>query len=80
MGEKDQQFKSKVEWECKATSWLTRHPKFGPNFRAICFDAKGRHVTCGADFMRADREGAFPVRWLWPDQVGPLALGLKSEA
>jgi hypothetical protein len=41
---------------------------------AICFDSLGRHCTCGADFMRARDENTFPVRWLWPNEVGQVVL------
>lgn len=70
MAEYDQSFRSETEWETKGQSWLTRR---GPHVRAICYDAQGRHVTCGGDFMRATRDGAYPVRWIWPDQVAALA-------
>lgn len=70
MAEYDQSFKSEQEWINKGRSWLTRR---GPNVKAICFDAKGRLVTCGGDMMRATKEDAFPVRWIWPDQVAKLA-------
>lgn len=81
MAEHDQSFRNFQEWVCKASSWLTRHPKFndsrrsgyGPHFTAICFDTKGRQCTCGRDMQRAHDEGAFPVRWIWPDQVAELA-------
>jgi hypothetical protein len=79
MGEHNQSFPSYQTWASKASSWLTRHHRYdGKQFRAICFDAKGRLCTCGADFMRADKDGAFPVRWLWPDQVGEVALGIST--
>lgn len=40
--------------------------------RALCFDAKGRRCWIGKDFMRARDEHAFPVRYIWPEQVGKL--------
>lgn len=70
MAEHDQSFSSEQEWCSKGNSWLTRR---GPKVRAICYDTKGRHVSCGGDFMRATKEGAYPVRWLWPEQVAELA-------
>jgi hypothetical protein len=81
MAEHDQQFDNFAQWVNKASSWLTRHQDYndsrasghGPHFTAICFDAKGRLCTCGGDMMRARDEGAFPVRWVWPDQVPALA-------
>lgn len=81
MAEHDQQFDSFVQWVNKASSWLTRHPDFHEErFRAICFDSKGRLCRVGADFMRARDEGAFPVHWIWPDQVGPLVLAFTEAA
>lgn len=70
MAEHNQRFETFDEWVNKASSWLTRHPQYSParDFRAICFDSKGRICRMGADFMRADKEGAFPIYWVWPDQ------------
>lgn len=92
MAEKNQQFDTHQEWVNKASTWLTRHEEYnntehgekkgwrGIHFTAICFDAKGRLCTCGADMRRADDEGAFPVRWIWPDQVPELVLrAIASE-
>jgi len=77
---KDQYFASFNEWVNRASLWLTSHEKYNPEygFVAVCFDAKGRHCTRGADFMRARDEDAFPVRWVWPDQVGPIVLALDE--
>lgn len=59
----------------KASSWLTRHPDWHQErFRAICFDTQGRLCWIGGDFMRARDESAFPVHWVWPDQVPAMAL------
>lgn len=77
MAEHNQRFDSFQEWVNKASSWLTRRGKFE---RAVCFDAKGRWCGCGGDFMRARDDNAFPVRWLWPDQVGALATQFQAEA
>jgi hypothetical protein len=62
------------EWINKGRSWLTRR---GPKVKAIRYDTQGRHVTCGGDFMRATKDEALPVRWLWPDQVAEMAA--KSD-
>lgn len=70
MAEYNQRFDSFDEWVNKGRSWLTRR---GPNEKVICYDAKGRLVTNGGGFMLARDEGAFPIRWLWPDQVAILA-------
>lgn len=42
--------------------------------RAICYDTKGRRCFVGRDFMRARDEGAFPVHYIWPDQIIALAI------
>jgi hypothetical protein len=77
MAEHDQQFNSMQEWVNKGRSWLTRRQKLDSNgcnyFKAICFDAKNRLVENGGDFKRAEDEGAFPIRWLWPDQIAEIA-------
>lgn len=77
MAEHDQKFNSVQEWVNKGRSWLTRRQKTDSNghpyFKAVCFDAKGRLVACGGDFHRATDEDAFPVRWLWPDQIAEIA-------
>lgn len=64
MAEHNQQFETFVEWKNKASSWLTRRGEF---VNAVCIDAKGRVCQNGGHFMRARDEGAFPVRWVWPD-------------
>ena len=86
MAEHNQRFDSFQEWVNKASSWLTRHPRYnntengetkgwrGRHFTAMCFDSKGRRVCNGGDFMQADAEGAFPVYWIWPDQLLELAV------
>ncbi|HEV2673268.1 MAG TPA: hypothetical protein VGV37_01920 [Aliidongia sp.] len=70
MSEGNQQFDSFIQWVNKASSWLCRR---GPQHKAICLDAKNRLCVNGADMMRARDEGAFPVRWLWPEDVAKLA-------
>lgn len=74
MAEHNQRFDSFEQWVNKASSWLTRHPDYNdPYFRAYCFDAKGRQCLIGKDFMRARDEDAFPIRWIWPDQIPLMA-------
>ena len=80
-------FTSHQQWVNNASSWLTRHPQFnntehgkgagwrGKHFTALCFDQKGRRVRQGSDFQRAHDEDAFPVWWVWPDQIAPLLMG-----
>lgn len=76
-------FRSHREWVNKASSWLTSHPLYSGKphnrFQATCFDAKGRLCQIGADFRRAKEDDAFPVYWLWPDQIGLVALLVVSE-
>jgi len=59
-------FASHGQWVHKAGSWLggvsgggQRHK---PRERVACVDARGRLCAVGADFMRADADGAYPVR------------------
>lgn len=76
----DQYFASFQQWVNKAASWLTRHPDYnntehgapgwrGTHFTALLFDQKGRRMHNGGDMKRAEEEGAFPVWWIWPDQI-----------
>lgn len=64
MAEHNQQFETFQTWVNKASSWLTRR---GPTERVVCFDTKGRFCTRGLHFQRAHDEGAFPIRWIWPE-------------
>ena len=65
-----QHFNTFQQWVNKASSWLTSHPDWHQErYRAVCFDAKGRLCRQGSDFMRARDDGAFPVYWVWPDQI-----------
>ena len=77
MAEYSQSFRSFEEWVNKASSWLTRR---GPHERAVCFDTKGRVCRNGGDFMRARDEDAFPVRWMWPDDVAQAAVTAATKA
>ena len=77
MAKHDQQFDTFMEWTNHASSWLTHHPDYNEqNFRAICFDTRGQHCKMGRDFEIARDRCTFPVRWLWPDEIGPIVLGL----
>lgn len=80
----DQRFDTFDQWVSRAFRWLTSHPEYnntehggdgwrGRHFTAICFDQFGRRCHNGGDFMRARDEGAFPVFYLWPDQLLALA-------
>ena len=76
------------DWVNRARLQLTCHPEYhntehggpakgwrGHHFTTMCFDQKGRRCRIGSDFMRAEKEDAFPVWWIWPDQIVPV---LKS--
>lgn len=76
MSEFDQSFSTFEQWVAKASSWLMRRSE---NVKAVCFDMKGRHCANGGDFQRARDESAFPVRWLWPDQIAEMAVHSKEE-
>jgi hypothetical protein len=94
MAEHNQRFDSFEQWVNKASSWLTRHHQYnntehgdkvgwrGHHFTALCFDSKGRRVRNGGDFQRARDESAFPIHWIWPDQLLELAVKhtLEKEA
>jgi len=88
----DQTFDSFAQWVNHARSWLTCHENYnntehgdikgwrGHHFTAMCFDSLGRRCLQGADFMRARDEGAFPVWWIWPDQIVPRLCALGADA
>ncbi len=76
MAEHDQRFDSFTQWVDRASSWLTRR---SPHEKAICLDAKNRVCRNGGDMMRARDEGAFPVRWLWPDDVAAMAARQQAR-
>lgn len=61
------EFKDINDWIAFASKRLTGvyHPVTDAQIPAICVDALGRRCHCGADFQRADREAAFPVRYFW---------------
>lgn len=79
-------FHSHQDWVNRASRVLTNHPEFhdtqhpkkkgwtGYHFTALCFDQQGRRVRNGLDFQRAADDGAFPVWWVWPDQLAELLM------
>lgn len=79
-----QSFSCHQDWVNRATRRLTSHPSFnntehgetkgwrGEHFTALCFDQAGRRMRNGGDFMRATKEGTYPVWWIWPDQIVAL--------
>lgn len=86
-----QSFKSKQDWIVYATRRLTSHPEFnntehgdakgwrGPHFTTMCFDQLGRRVRNGDHFERAEKDGAYPVWWIWPDQIAALLMPSTTE-
>lgn len=81
-----QSFSSEQDWINRATRCLTAHPEYhntehdgpargwrGPHFTTMCFNQDGSRVRNGGDFARAEKDGLFPVWWIWPDQIAPLA-------
>ncbi|MFH1264562.1 MAG: hypothetical protein ABIK89_02460, partial [Planctomycetota bacterium] len=46
-------FETHTAWVNKGASWIRGGD--------VCFDQRGRHCACGADFARARDEEAFPV-------------------
>lgn len=85
----EQSFASFAQWVCQAPACLTAHVEYnntehgdaagwrGHHFTALCFDSFGRRCRQGSDFMRARDEDAFPVWWVWPDQVVDL-IGMPA--
>lgn len=77
------------DWVNRATRMLTSHPEYrdtshpkklgwqGYHFTALCFDQKGRRCRNGGDFKRAQDENAFPVWFVWPDQIADLIMKEK---
>jgi len=85
-----QAFASFDQWVIRASSWLTCHVDYnntehgdatgwrGKHFTAMCFDSLGRRCYTGADMARARDEDAFPVWWIWPDQIVPALLNSRA--
>lgn len=88
----DQRFDSFDQWVAYASSWLTCHVDYnntehgdtkgwrGNHFTALCFDSLGRCCRVGADMHRARDEGAFPVWWIWPDQIAEMVSRAAAAA
>ena len=49
--------------------WVNCAKRYIGGTHASTFDAKGRRCRLGRDFMRADEEGAFPVRFWFPESA-----------
>lgn len=81
MSLQNQQFDTFEEWVSNRDWLMKPHPR-RPNElvepddadKAIMFDARGRRITNGRDMVLAQKEKTFPVRWLWPEEVGSVAL------
>jgi hypothetical protein len=56
------EFSSFQQWVDHAASWFVRAKKEFCTNKYICLDNKGRVCMSGGEFMRADREGTFPVK------------------
>jgi hypothetical protein len=83
-----QAFYSHHEWVNLASVVLTAHPDYWDSehrqagedgyirnhFKAMCYDQKGRRCLKGEDFRIAAEESAFPVWWVWPDQIADLLM------
>jgi hypothetical protein len=54
------EFTSYINWVNKAQSWYSTCGV--PARRLLTVDSLGRVCTQGSDFIRADREQAFPIR------------------
>lgn len=88
---KGQSFKSHQDWVNRATRMLTDHPEYldtqhperkgwqGHHFTAMCFDQKGRRCRNGRDFQRAEDDGAYPIWWIWPDQIADHVILVPAE-
>ena len=85
-------FLNHSEWVRRATTRLTNHPDYlntehdgpakgwrGAHFTALCFDQKGRRCRNGGDFQRATDDDAYPIWWIWPDQIVPLIMAQRDE-
>ncbi len=87
-----QAFESKQDWIARASRVLTSHPEYhntehdgpakgwrGNHFTALCYDQKGRRVRNGGDFRRAEEDDAYPVWWVWPDQIAAMLRACKGR-
>ena len=82
-----QYFASHAQWVATARRVLTDHPEYfnaehaetkgwrGTHFTALCFDQMGRRCHNGGDFKQAEDDNAYPIYWIWPDQVVELISG-----
>lgn len=54
------QFDSLQQWICRAPRFFEKSGYRGEE--TICVDAAGRLCRRGSEFMRADREGTYPIK------------------
>ena len=54
------EFATHAQWVNKASSWFRSNRVTGQD--TICVDAKGRICRIGKQFMRAEKEGTYPIR------------------
>ena len=87
-----QSFSSHQDWVNRATSCLTNHVRYhntehdgpekgwrGEHFVTMCFDQLGRRCRNGGDFRRAEEDSAYPIWWVWPDQIAGLLMGRPPQ-
>ena len=87
-----QSFSCEQDWVNRATRYLTAHPRYnntehskggagwkGEHFTAISFDQLGRRCRNGGDFRRAKEDNAYPVWYVWPDQLADLLMADWKE-
>lgn len=76
MGERNHQFLNHTEWINKASSWLGRL-KYSMNddkdtrkeAQITCFDTKGRVAYIGKQFIQANEENTYPIKFFNDGQV-----------
>ena len=89
---KGQSFSCQQDWVNRASRVLTGHAEYrntehdgpatgwrGYHFTALCFDQQGRRCRNGGDFQRAEDDGAYPIWWIWPDQVASTVLTQQTQ-
>lgn len=64
------QFDTHADWiNCAHLKLTGAVGSMGQVVPAICVDSLGRRCHIGADFMRAERDNAYPVRFFWEMQT-----------
>jgi hypothetical protein len=90
-----QLFLSHRDWVSWGRDELTAHAEYndteyhapgalagwqGHHFRAMCFDQMGRRCRSGSDFKRAQDDDAYPIWWVWPDQIADLLMAAYTQS